>query len=43
MADKKECLNVSNKDKLEESNDSWKFYSCLGYAAVMLLVGIPIW
>ena len=27
----------------EEIKEKWKLYSCFGYAAVMLVVGIPIW
>ncbi len=40
MSEDKEAKMSNEKTEIKEK---WKLYSCFGYAAVMLLVGIPIW
>jgi hypothetical protein len=42
MTTEKENKTKMSNEK-EEIKEKWKLYSCFGYAAVMFIVGIPIW
>ena len=49
MSKENEKDNSKSKSKTDETEtenevkERWKLFSCLGYAAVMILIGLPIW